>query len=151
MSVSTVPAVLDELVARTRLVLPEVQVLDGGPHRDTEPDVVCIGFRVPAGAAAVEDTRTREQLAASPDRERYEITCLASSWRGSEHDAKAVRDRVYEMLDVIAAELERDQRLGGLVNRARLSTVAFAPEQTTKGAVATVSFVVDVDAFSRRA
>lgn len=150
MSVSTVPAVLDELVARARIALPGVQVLDGGPHRDTEDDVVAIGFRVPAGAAAVEDTRTREQLASSPDRERYEISCLASSWRGSEHDAKAVRDRVYEMIDALAAELERDPRLGGLVMRARLSTGMLAQEQTTKGAVATVAFVVAVDAFARR-
>ncbi|WP_433225603.1 hypothetical protein [Actinomadura formosensis] len=149
MSVSTVPAVLDALVARARAALPEVQVLDGGPHRDTDPDVVAIGFTGDPGEAAVEDTRTREQLATSPDRERYEITSLASSWRGEEHDAKAVRDRVYEMLDALAAELERDQRLGGLVNRARLSSGAFAQEQTNKGAVATVRFVVSVDAFTR--
>lgn len=150
MSVSTVPAVLDELVARWRLALPEVQVLDGGPHRDTEDDVICVGFQVPPGAPSVEDTRTRQQLASSPDREQYEITCLASSWRGEEHDAKAVRDRVYEMLDVLAAELERDPRLGGLVMRARLSAAALAQEQTNKGATATVRFVISVDAFAGR-
>ncbi|TDB88352.1 hypothetical protein E1264_11765 [Actinomadura sp. KC216] len=149
MSISTVPAVIDELVRRTRLVLPEVQVLDGGPHRDTEPDVICIGFQIPPGAPSVEDTRTRQQLATSPDREQYEITSLASSWRGEQHDAKAVRDRVYEMIDALAAELERDQRLGGLVNRARLSTGALAQEQTSKGATATVRFVISVDAFTR--
>lgn len=149
MSVSTVPAVLDALVTLTRLALPEVQVLDGGPHRDTDPDVIAIGFTGEPGQVAVEDARTREQLATAPDRERYEITCLASSWKGEEHDAKAVRDRCYGMLDVLAAELERDQRLGGLVNRARLSVADFAPEQTNKGAVATVRFTIAVDAFTR--
>lgn len=149
MSVSTVPAVLDELVRRARLVLPEAQVLDGGPHRDTEPDVIAIGFTGEPGEVAVEDTRTREQLDVSPDRERYDITCLASSWKGNEHDPKAVRDRVYEMLDTLAAELERDQRLGGLVNRVRLSVLELAPEQTNRGAVATVRFVINVDAFTR--
>lgn len=151
MSTSTVPAVLDALVALARAVLtPErVQVLDGGPHRDTEPDVVAIGFTGDPGEACVTDTRTREQLASAPDREQYEVTSLASAWKGHETDAKAVRDRAYEIVNLLAAELERDQRLGGLVNRARLSTGEFAQEQTTKGAVATVRFVITVDAFTR--
>ena len=65
MSTSTVPAVLDALVALARAVLtPErVQVLDGGPHRDTEPDVVAIGFTGDPGEACVTDTRTRERTA----------------------------------------------------------------------------------------
>lgn len=148
-AVSTVPAVLDELVRRARLALPGVQVLDGGPHRDTEPDVVAIGFTGTPGEAVVEDTRSREQLSADPDRERYEITSLASSWRGAEVDAKAVRDRAYGLVDTLNAELMRDSTLGGLVLRVRLSTVEFAPEQTSRGAVATVRFVIAVDAYTR--
>jgi hypothetical protein len=125
-------------------------VLDGGPHRDTEKDVVCIGFTGTPGVAAVEDTRSREGLATKPDREQYDVTCLASSWRGEERDAKVVRDAAYALVDAIAEDLAKDQRLGGLVLRANLTTSMFAQEQTSKGAVATLRFIVHIDAFTGR-
>lgn len=145
---STIPAVIDELVARARLALPAVQVLDGQPTTDTEPDVIAIGFTGSPGEAAVEATEDRAQLSVSPDRERYDVTCLASAWRGDD-DAPAVRLRAFELLETVRAELQRDSTLGGLVLSARLAVVAFAQEQTSQGAVATIRFAVRVDAFAR--
>lgn len=150
MATSTVPAVLDAILALLRASpdLSGVQVVDGQPLR-TDPDVVCIGFTGNAGESSVESTRTVEQLKRQPDREQYEITSLASSWSGAT-DPVAVRNRAYELLDVVAAELAKDPRLGGLVTEVRLSSDRFAQEQTSKGAVATVMFTITVNAFTRR-
>ncbi|MBX6382164.1 MAG: hypothetical protein IRZ07_04190 [Microbispora sp.] len=123
-------------------------MVDGQPL-DTDPDIVCIGFTGEPGEAAVEATRSRQQGATDPDRESYDITCLASSWQGHQSDPKTVRDRAYELVDRVAGELAADQTLGGVVMTARVSTEAFAQEQTSRGAVATVRFVVHIEAFTR--
>jgi len=148
--ISTVPACLDALVALARRALPGVQVVDGQPL-DTDPDIVCIGFTGEPGEAGVEVTRTRQQASITPDRESYDITCLASSWRGHQVDPKVVRDRTYELVDRIAAELAADPTLGGVALTTRISTDALAQEQTTRGAVAVVRFTIHVEAFTRRA
>lgn len=148
-TISTVPAVLDAILVRIRASqdLEGVQIVDGQP-RTTEPDVICIGFTGNPGESSVESTRTVEQLQRQPDREQYEITCLASSWRGAT-DPVAVRDRAYELVDAVAAELAKDPRLGGLVTECRISADRFAQEQTSKGPTATVMFTVTIDAFTR--
>lgn len=146
---STVPAVLDALVTRWTAVLPGVQVTDGQPL-DLANDVVIVGFTGDVGEAAVTSTRTREQMTSTPDREQYDITCMVSSWKGRERDAKVVRDRAYELIDAMAADLAEDQTLDGLVLRARLSTESFTQYQTTDGATAVVQVTVSVDAFTRQ-
>jgi hypothetical protein len=145
---STVPACLDALVQAVRAALPGVQVIDGQPTTEVESDVVCIGFTGQPGEAAVTSTLTREVYARSPDREQYDISCLASSWRG-EVDPKAVRDRAFELVDAVTGTLADDQTLDGTVLRARLSADVIGQEQTTKGAVCTVGFTVHADAFTR--
>lgn len=155
-TVSRVPEAIDALIALVRTALASagvdgqpVQVLDGPPVTTTEDDVVAVAFTGNPGEAAVESTRTREQLTTDPDRESFEITCLASSWRGSD-EMKPVRDRVYEFIDLINAELMRDPTMGGAVARSNLRSDSLALEQTDKGPVATVLFVVGCDAFTRR-
>jgi hypothetical protein len=127
------------------------QVLDGGPVKNTEPNVIAVGFTGAPGEIAVEDTRTREQYTTQPDREQYEITCLVSAWHGHETDPKSPRDAVYSVVDRLADALALDQTLDGLVARIRLRTDAYAPEQTSMGAVATVRFILIVDAYGRAA
>lgn len=153
--VSTVPAAIDALTELARDALATagldgspVQVVDGQPRTQTEDDVIAIGFTGDPGEASVESTRTTEQITTSPDREAYEIVCLASSWRGDE-DPKVTRDRVYEFINAINARLMADQTLGRMVTRCRLRSEALAQEQTDKGPVATVRFVVSVDAYTR--
>lgn len=153
---STVPAVLDALVALATNALSSagqdgkpVQVIDGQNVTTTDDDVVAIGFTSQPGEASVESTRTREQLTTDPSREAYEITSLASSWRGDD-DPKAVRDRVYHFLDLIEDELQEDPTLGGLVARVQLRSESFAQEQTKVGPVATVLFIIAVDAYTKR-
>jgi len=147
MNVSTVPQALDRLVALGALALPDTDIIDGQPIV-TDGDFVAIGFTGLQGEEAVEAARTTEQMGAQPDREIYDITCLASSWSG-DGDPKAVRDQAYVLVDAFATALKGDRTLGGLAMRARLSTVALAQEQTEMGALATVRFIVRVDAFTR--
>jgi len=148
-SVSTVPVVLDAIVAAVRATLPQVEVWDGQPVKQTQDDVICIGFTGDPEEAAVTATITWDQMAVDPNREAYTITCLASSWKGEDGDAKAVRDRAYELVDGVVAALAQDQSLRALVMRAMVSTQAFAQEQTTRGAVATVQFGIHIDAYTR--
>lgn len=144
---STIPAVLDHLLASWALALPGVQVVDGQPLAP-EPDVVCVGFTGDPGEPAVEATEDRGQLAPGADRERYDITCLASSLKGGT-DARAVRVRAFELVEAIRADLQRDLRLGGLVMSARLAVLSLTAYQSPDGAVATVQFAVRIDAFAR--
>lgn len=150
MTVSTVPGVLDELVRAVTLALPEVQVIDGQPVRDTERDMVMLGFTGIPYEPAVEITSTREQLTAKPIREQYDITCLASAWPGGNTEAKPARDRAYELVDAIVDEISRDKTLGKRVMSARVSTAALSQGQTDRGAAATVRFVIHIDAFTSR-
>lgn len=153
--VSTAPACIDALVAQMRAMVPQdgdgrVAVFDGGPIRDSEvtDDVIAIGYR-PEDEDVVVDTRTREQMSAAPDDERYDILSVASSWRGRVTDQKTVRDRAYELVDLLAAQLAADQTLGGVVMRAYVSSTSLGQAQTTEGATATVRFTVSVRAMTR--
>lgn len=155
-SVSVIPQTIDALIALSRNALESagangspVQIIDGPPVSTTEDDVVAIAFTGQPGEAAIESTRSREQLTADPDRESFEITCLSSSWRGDD-EMKQVRDRAYEFIDLINDELMEDQTLGGLVARCTLRSESVATEQTDKGPVATVLFVIAVDAYTKR-
>lgn len=151
-TVSTIPACLDALVAAARRAIPDpdVQVTDGQPVEDISDDIVCIGFTGDPNDTAVQSTRTQQQGSPAPDRESYDITCLACSWQGQDHDVKPVRDRVYEFVNLLAAELATDPTLGRTVGRSRISMDSFAQGQTDRGAVAMVRFTVHVEAFTRR-
>jgi hypothetical protein len=143
---STVPAAIDALVALWRGALDGVQVADGEPI-EIENDLLVVGFIDVPGEAAVTSTRTREQLAAEPDRESYDITCLASSFSGVT-DFKTVRDTAYGLVNTAAAALAGDDTLDGLVMQSRITADDLIQEQTEKGAVATVRFTVHVDAYT---
>lgn len=150
--VSTTPRVLKELIDRSRRVLPDVQICDGQPvpPEDAAPDLICIGFTGQVGEPAVSTSQSRDQKTTSPERESYDITCLSSSWAGEQSDPEIVRNRCYELVNYLALEVAKDQTLGGKCGKARITTGDFAQEQTTKGAVATLRFVVHIDAFTSR-
>lgn len=150
-SQSLVPDVLDYLVERLTDQLPNVLVTDGTPKppQDQEPDLLCIGFTGELGEPAIENVRYRQQLTTSPDRETFEISNIASSWYGNDTDVKAVRDGAYNILNGVNDFLMKDQTLGQRVMRSRLMTDVVSQEQTQKGAVVTIRFVIQIDAFTR--
>ncbi|MEO3875529.1 hypothetical protein ABGB18_42680 [Nonomuraea sp. B12E4] len=141
------------LVALAERAWPGVQVLDGGPTTLVEQDVIEIGYSGSPEEADVRSTMTREQLDMHPDRESFDVFCMVSAWRGDAHrdgkpDARTTRERAFELLAGIRAELAKDSRLGGTVMMARMSTLDMAADQTDGGPVCTVRFVVHVDAYS---
>lgn len=150
-SQSLIPDVLDYLVTRLSELLPDVLVTDGPPipPQDTEPDVLCVGFTGELGEPAIENTRARQQAAVSPDRETFEITNIASSWYGNDTGMKAVRDGAFAILNSVNAFIMNDHTLGNRVMRSRLMTDLVAEEQTEQGAVVTIRFVIQIDAFTR--
>lgn len=150
---STIPAALDALVAAASQAWPDVQVLDGGPTTEVSDDVIAIGYSGSPSEADVRSTLTREQLDMQPDLESYDVSCMASAWRGDARrdgrpDAQTVRRRAFELLAGIRAELARDSRLGGAVMMARMSTLDMVADQTQAGPVCTVRFAVHIDAFA---
>lgn len=150
-SQSVIPEVLDYMVTRLTELLPEVQVTDGPPipPQDNEPDLLCIGFTGELGEPAIENTRARQQVATHPDRETFEITNIASSWYGNDTDTKIVRDGAFTLLNAVNDFIMGDHTLGNRVMRSRLMTDLVAEEQTEKGAVVTIRFVIQIDAFTR--
>lgn len=143
---STIPSVLDALVARWTALLDGVQVVDGEPIT-TEKDAVCVGFTGDQGDPGVENSLTREQLTITPDREQYDVYCAVQVRRGGT-DMKKVRDRAYAIIDNLSSDLAADHTLGGLVGIARVTSEALIQEQTDKGAMATIRFAVHIDAFT---
>ncbi len=150
---STIPAALLALVALAERAWPDVQVLDGGPTTNVEPDVIEIGYSGSSSEPDVRSTLSREQLDMQPDLERYDVMCMVSAWRGDAHrggrpDARTTRERAFELLAGIRAELAKDSRLGNTVMMARMSTLDMIADQTKEGPVCTVRFVVHIDAFT---
>lgn len=148
---TTIPQCIDYIYLRMYQSLSDVHVTDGQPPppEDAEPLLLCIGFTGQLGEPSVENSRNRQQADTKPDRETYEVTCIASAWLGSDTSAKQVRDAAFGIVNSVGDFLAKDQTLGGLVMRSRLLTDALAQEQTTMGAVATVRFVIQIDAFTR--
>lgn len=150
---STIPAVLKALVALVKLtiVADDFAVTDGQPIPpiDGTPNIICIGFTGVPGDEAIINNRTRQQMTLDPDRESYQITCVASSWAGHEQNMTTVRETAYGLVDILNRQLMLDQTLNGLVMRARIFSDSLAEEQTSMGAVSTVRFIIAVEAHTR--
>lgn len=150
---SSIPAALDALVALAERAWPDVQVLDGGPTVEVKDDVIAIGYSGSVSEPDVRSTMTVEQLAMEPDRESYDVMCMASAWRGDAHrdrkpDSRTVRMRAFELLAGIRDELAKNSRLDGAVMMARMSTLDVVLDQTKAGPVCTIRFVVHVEAYT---
>ena len=149
--VSTVPAVIDELVLRFGLAIPDAHVCDALPISDRDSnDWILIGFTSQTTEQAVSSSLTVEQMTADPSREQYEIACLVSAWKGAEDDVKAVRDRAYELVNAMLTELARDPKLGGLALRVTLTAQNLDQYYSEGGVSADVRVAISVDAFTRR-
>ncbi|MGH3097897.1 MAG: hypothetical protein ACRDMV_18095 [Streptosporangiales bacterium] len=142
---STIPAALGALLSVSAST--GVQTLDGPPvaASQVDPDVILIGFTGQPGEPAV-GANLDVAGYTETDRESYDVTCIASSWRG-DTGMQTVRARVFAILDDLAAALDGDPTLGGAVTRARLTVAAVSLDQINEGAAATVQFTIHVDAF----
>ncbi|WP_433233712.1 hypothetical protein [Actinomadura nitritigenes] len=158
-SSSTIPAVLAALLDAVARTLPDVQVCDGMPVGDVADDIVAIGATGRPGEVAVQASRTGGALTTAPDAESFDVSCVASSWRGAETDFAPVRAGLFAMLDAIAGEIAKDPTLGGATGLARMTVTSFFQEQvgveddegtpSGAGAVATAIFTVHCDGWTR--
>lgn len=150
---STVPGVLDALVAAFQGApeLEGVRVFDGPVVTQAAPlEALCVGFSGdPDEPVAVQGQTQREGLAVARSREQYSVQCAASVLNGS-GDISAARRRAYELYAAAGAALAADPTLARTVLSAQPGATTLAQDQTTDGAVATVAFAVDVDAFTVR-
>lgn len=132
-------AAYEALSGALRAVLEpqRVQVLDG-PRvaEDLQEDVLLVGY---SPDAAVSATHQRAGLGARIT-ETFELRCLFSTVSG-DTDLRARRQRVQDVLDLIAAMCALDRPLGGAVDRLGFGeSLDLQQEQTSDGAVAELSF-----------
>lgn len=156
---STIPGVLQSLIDVAARALPDVQVSDGAPVGDVAEDIVAIGTTGREGEVAVQASRAQSVLTTAPDAESYDVSCVASSWRGAETDFAPVRGALFAMLDALAAEIARDPTLAGAATHARMTVTSYFQDQVTvtddegtpsgAGATATANFAIHVEAFTR--
>lgn len=123
---------------------PDVEVLDGPSVDDVGQDVIAIGL-----TASDATTDAEVQIAGLlTDRETYEIECLVRSWTGDD-DLPARRAKAFEMYERVAKIIVGNPTLDRTVARARISGVSYFPARLPEGAVASVTFRVRIDAFTR--
>lgn len=140
---STIPAAIDALLAVFGTALPDVQVIDGDPVVDLEPDYVVVGYSADRGSVDAEASRA--SLDSLDETETYEVSVLISSERGDE-EMKPVRDRCFEIRRAMRTALAEDPTLGGLVLSARIIVVNFDQAQNKRGAVAEAQLIVLIEA-----
>ncbi len=139
---STVPAVIDAVLAAVRAALPAVQVWDGPPVGDEADDRVVIGWgRNRASTTVTRDDETFEPLTGIT--ERYAIPGCAISYSG-DPDLKPRRDRAYELAEAIADAVAVDGTIAALNATASLTTGNLTQEKAGTGVQAIVDFTVYV-------
>lgn len=140
---STVPAVIDALVALASQALPGWQVTDGQPLQE-EADVCAIAYD--PEERGVVATQAPGGLSVASQAESYDVNSLLSSWAG-DVDVRGARVRAYAALDALAAALAADLTLGGAASRALLVRSSLEQDATASGSVATVRFTVHIEAW----
>jgi hypothetical protein len=146
---STVPAAINALVAVANgLGLVGTAVIDGPKvGNPNTQEALTIGFQDEQTETVVEVEYGSEGMAVAREREQYNVNCAAMVLRGSAKMPEA-RTRSYEILAAFGAGLLADHTLGGAVMSATIGSATLAEQQTPKGAIATVKFTVQIDAFT---
>ena len=145
---STVPAVLDAILAAVRTALPGVQVWDGPPVGDEEDDRVVIGWgRNRPSVTVTRDDETFITPGGGAElvgiTERYAIPGAAISYSG-DPDLKPRRDRAYALADAVAAAVAVCPALDALNATASLATGNLAQEKAGTGVQAIADLTISV-------
>lgn len=150
---SAVPAALSALLAAFRAApaLSGTDIRDG-PVVTGSPslEAVLVGwYGQPSDDLAVDGTTAMEGLGGAPDREQFAIRCAVMVMDG-QNDMTAARARAYVLAAVCGAVVAADRKLAGTVMRAYAGSLSLRQEQRPDGAVATVGFTVECDAYTSR-
>ena len=150
------PDVIDALLLRFAAssdlgaAVPPVQVFDGPTVIDeSSPEVLMVGWSGADGEESDAESTMSPDGLATTDREVCTVRCAISVLNGST-DMALPRARAYELLRFAGAALAADRSLGGTVLRAMITSVAYTPRQTTRGAQVDLVFTVECDAFTNR-
>lgn len=144
---STAPAAIAGLVATLQAGMT-TKVLDSAVVSDAAgQEVVNVGWQT-EDQPSVDATVDQEGYGGQPDRERYTINNAVRVLNA--RDVVAARARAFELLGQVGAAIKADHTLGGSVMRAGISAWSFEAQQGRGGALATILFGVDCDAFTNR-
>jgi hypothetical protein len=150
-SATSVPAVLAALVGLCQnapdIGAAGVQVIDGQPLVEQDPDVVVVGWS--PVRPTTEITQSRQNAAATRDQETYDLPVLCGSERG-DPDMSLVRARVEELVNAFNTALVADRRLGGACLMAQISAVTWEQAAVEGGVAATAEVLVTVTAMTAR-
>jgi hypothetical protein len=132
-----IPAAIEALVALWKAALPDVQVLDGDPTTWTAGVFLTVGI----GADDVTNEATVERPGLRRRSDYADIT--NALWAaGGDTSIPAYRDRAFTTFRAARTALQADQKLGGAVTRAELTSYAYQPRRTPRGAGAQIQFTV---------
>lgn len=150
-STTSIPRVIDALLdlfrAAPGLGADGVQVIDGQPAVEMDPDLIVVGYS--PVRPTTEITQSRQNLAATRDQEQYDLVCLASSERG-DPDMRTVRNRVAELVDAMNTALLADRRLGGACLHAQMTVATWEQAQTDSGPAVTAEVLISITAMTSR-
>lgn len=144
---TSVNAIIAALTASWQTQMPTVTVTDGMRVSDQFPaEAVIVGYD-PQGSDTAFGVFTPGGFQVDPDMNTYTIHNTINVVNGNA-DIVAARTRAWQLLAVAGGAIAVDPTVGGLVMHAALGTWSLAQSQTSGGAVATLIFSVDVQAFT---
>lgn len=144
MSSSNVPAVLTALFNLTKTALPAANVIYGEPLQGQPGDFICIGWH--RQQAAVQNQQVIGDLGLRSSFEDFDVASEIVAWDGGT-DMPAVVTRAYALLDAIDEAVRATPHLGlGPCMLAQRTDSELTPAQTPDGAMAVLSFTVNVRA-----
>lgn len=149
MSVSTIPALIDALVAQATTALAgTATVYDGYPDTKDPSAFLAVGVDDPESQASASSVSGQQSMATmGTDRSRDEVfslTCAAYAWN-SDADQKAARDDAAAILEAVATLLRADPTMGvGLPGRVvcQIDTVSLSQDKNANGADALFIFAI---------
>ena len=105
---SAIPDTIDALIAALRAavgpsVVAGVQIFDGPPLGDYQPDYICVGWS--NGNSSVRANEISPETFDDAGTESFDMPCMIRSWRG-EVDIKARRDLAFDLMDALALLVE---------------------------------------------
>lgn len=156
MATSVVPSIIDALVTKAGLALPDARVTDGFQLSDDPNDGGVLMIGVDDGqstAAATSGSNSQEQATAGTPRSRNQtgsLNCWALTWNG-DGDQKAARDDAYAIQAAVENLLRTDPQLGiprpnGQVLVIQLGDESLQQSQSDIGAEALLTFTVQFEA-----
>lgn len=151
-SATSVPRVLAALVDLAEqtpgLGGDGIQVIDGQPMVEQDPDVIVVGYS--PVRPTTEINQTRQNMSATRDQEVYDVPVLLASERG-DPDMRLVREVVEGMVNSFNTALVADRRLGGVCLMAQISAITWEQAAVEGGGVAaTAEVIVTITAMTSR-